>query len=165
MFARMLVALAAIFTLSTAHAEDAKPTVTDAVVYATMAKVGVGFFTLTAPKNDTLEALSSPCCKAVELHRNEKINGMMTMRRIGELSLKKNSPLAIQEGSAGGEHLMLIGLSAPLKEGDSVPVTLTFKKAGAVTVDFPVKARQAKTSTEDEAAPAADETHDHDHHH
>ena len=42
------------------------------------------------------------------------------------------------ELSPGGTHLMLIDLSAPLKEGDMVPVTLDFAKAGKVDVQFMV---------------------------
>jgi copper(I)-binding protein len=33
---------------------------------------------------------------------------------------------------------MLMGLSAPLQEGDSVALTLTFEKAGALTIEAEV---------------------------
>jgi copper(I)-binding protein len=36
--------------------------------------------------------------------------------------------------SGSGMHLMLIGLKAPLKEGDSFPMTLQFERAGTVEV-------------------------------
>ena len=52
----------------------------------------------------------------------------------------------------GGIHLMLMGLTAPLKKGESVPLTLTFAKAGAATVQLEVAPIGA-------AAPAAG--HDH----
>jgi hypothetical protein len=35
---------------------------------------------------------------------------------------------------------MLIGVKAPLKEGDTLKAKLAFKNAGAVDVEFPVKA-------------------------
>ena len=35
----------------------------------------------------------------------------------------------------GGYHVMLLELQAPIAEGDTVPVTLTFEKAGEVQVD------------------------------
>ncbi len=38
----------------------------------------------------------------------------------------------------GGYHIMFMGLSQQLKEGDMVPVTLIFENAGEVTVDFMV---------------------------
>ena len=40
----------------------------------------------------------------------------------------------------GGVHLMLIDLKEPLKQGETFPLTLTFAKAGAMTIKVPVKA-------------------------
>jgi periplasmic copper chaperone A len=34
---------------------------------------------------------------------------------------------------------MLTNVKAPFKEGETVPVTLQFEKAGAVTLDLPVQ--------------------------
>lgn len=42
-----------------------------------------------------------------------------------------------------GLHVMFMGLTAPLKVGDELPVTLIFEKAGEVAVDFDVEARGA----------------------
>jgi hypothetical protein len=39
----------------------------------------------------------------------------------------------------GGYHLMMFDLKNPLKQGDKVPVTLEFEKAGKVTVSFDVE--------------------------
>ena len=38
----------------------------------------------------------------------------------------------------GGAHIMLMGLTGPLKEGDTISVTLDFEKAGDVTVEAKV---------------------------
>ena len=38
-----------------------------------------------------------------------------------------------------GYHLLLLGVKAPLAKGSTLPVTLTFEKAGAVTVEFAVE--------------------------
>ena len=40
----------------------------------------------------------------------------------------------------GGLHLMLMGLKAPLVEGETVPVTLTFANAGTVEIGLSVHA-------------------------
>ena len=48
-------------------------------------------------------------------------------------------PGATLEMSPGGVHIMLMGLSAPLKEGGSVEVTLTFENAGQITATVPVQ--------------------------
>lgn len=38
----------------------------------------------------------------------------------------------------GGMHLMLMGLAGKLDESASFPLTLTFERAGAITVEIPV---------------------------
>jgi len=38
----------------------------------------------------------------------------------------------------GGKHVMLMGLTAPLENGATVPLTLTFEKAGDITIDVVV---------------------------
>ena len=38
----------------------------------------------------------------------------------------------------GGDHVMLLGLTRQLNDGDTVALTLTFEKAGEVKVDVPV---------------------------
>jgi hypothetical protein len=40
--------------------------------------------------------------------------------------------------SPGGVHLMFMKLTQPFVEGQKVPVTLTFRNAGSVTLDFAV---------------------------
>ena len=39
---------------------------------------------------------------------------------------------------------MLIGLKKPLKAGETFPLTLTFEKAGNISVTVPVQAMDAK---------------------
>ena len=43
------------------------------------------------------------------------------------------------EFAPGGLHVMLIGLNADLAVGDTIEVTLTFEKAGEITLQVPVK--------------------------
>jgi periplasmic copper chaperone A len=38
-----------------------------------------------------------------------------------------------------GYHLLLLGVKASLVKGSTLPVTLTFEKAGTVTVEFAVE--------------------------
>jgi len=40
----------------------------------------------------------------------------------------------------GGYHLMFVELNAPLRQGEQVPVTLTFERAGAIKAMFDVQA-------------------------
>jgi len=64
--------------------------------------------------------------------------GVMRMRKLaGGLALPAGETVTL---APGGYHVMFIGLKAPFRAGDSVPVTLDFQKAGSVTVEFRVQA-------------------------
>jgi copper(I)-binding protein len=138
MFAKSLTILATVLFAHMALASDAAVTISEQYAKPTAGKVGIAFFTATATKNDAITGVSSPCCDAVELHRSEKLNGVMAMRKIGELTLKKGTPHRAQPDEPGGEHMMLIGLKNGLSYTDEVKVTFTFEKAPSQTVTFPV---------------------------
>lgn len=127
------------FASAVSAADLGAATFTEIYAKPSASGVGVAYFTVTSAKNDSIVGLSSNCCKAVELHRTEKLNGIMSMRRIAELSLDKKKPMRVQPDAEHGEHMMLLGLKSPLEVGDSVTVTFTFKKAGQQTVTFPVR--------------------------
>jgi copper(I)-binding protein len=149
MFAKSVVLLATVFFSTMALAADAAVTISDQYAKPTAGKVGIAFFTATATKNDAITGVTSACCDAVELHRTEKINGIMSMRKISELTLKKGTPHRVQPDEPGGEHVMLIGLKSPLSESDEVRVTFTFDKAPSQTVTFPVVAPKTNSSAGD----------------
>jgi hypothetical protein len=46
--------------------------------------------------------------------------------------------------SPGGFHGMLMGLTAPLVEGEKFPITLTFEKAGALDVSVDILSMRAQ---------------------
>jgi len=114
-------------------------TVTDAWARATPgnAPTGAVYMTVTnaggAP--DTLLSAKVPVAKTAELHSMNMTNGVMQMRPTGPIALAPGQSLAFQPG---GYHVMLIGLTHPLKEGETFPLTLTFAKAGKVTVSVQV---------------------------
>ena len=56
--------------------------------------------------------------------RQWKTDGVMKMREVEGLELKPGDMITF---APGGYHIMLIGLKAPLKVGDSFPLTLTFQ--------------------------------------
>ena len=63
-------------------------------------------------------------------------DGVMNMRKVeGGLVIPAGGSASL---SPGGFHLMLMGLTAPLKEGQMVPLTLTFEKAGPIEVQLQV---------------------------
>jgi hypothetical protein len=49
--------------------------------------------------------------------------------------------------SPGGIHVMLIGLKAPLKAGQTFPVPLTFEKAGTIMATMVVEKADAMSDT------------------
>lgn len=102
------------------------------------AKVAGGYLKIenkgTAP--DTLVGGTTEAATKVEVHEMAMTNGVMTMREL-------DNGLPIAAGAAvtlkpGGYHLMFTGLKRPFKEGEKVPVTLQFAKAGKVEVTFAV---------------------------
>jgi len=97
----------------------------------------------TGHEPDRLVSAASPAAAKVELHTHLMDNGVMKMRPVEAFEIAPGEPQVLRPG---GNHIMLIGLTEPLKPGASFPVTLTFAKAGAVTVNVPVQAAGAMTA-------------------
>jgi copper(I)-binding protein len=103
-------------------------------------KVGAGYVTITnkGAAADRLVSATAAVAGRVEIHEMTVKDGVMVMRALP-------SGLAIDGGKKvslepGGYHIMFMELKAPLKQGDKVPVTLQFEKAGKVDVSFDVQA-------------------------
>jgi copper(I)-binding protein len=103
------------------------------------AKIGGGYLTIenkgSAP--DRLIGGSAEIAGKVELHEMATSNGVMKMRPL-------DKGLAIDPGKTvrlapGGSHLMLFDLKSPLKQGEQVPVTLEFEKAGKLKLSLDVQ--------------------------
>lgn len=106
-------------------------------------KVAGGYLTIenTGPAQDRLLSASTNVAKKVEIHEMAVGDGVMTMRPVeGGLPIE---PGHIVKFEPGGLHLMIVGLSAPLVQGDKVPVTLKFEKSGDIIVSFDVQAMGA----------------------
>ena len=89
------------------------------------------------PNDDRLVAASSPLAERIELHGIRVVGADIEMRPLA-------NGVAVPAGSTTilkprGYHLLLLGVKAPLAKGSTLPVTLTFEKAGAVAVDFAVE--------------------------
>lgn len=98
---------------------------------------GVVYLTVTATGSpDSLTGASSPVAKQVELHETYNDHGVMKMRPIASLEVTPDTPMMLKPG---GYHIMLIGLTKALHEGDTFPLTLHFAKAGAITVTAQVE--------------------------
>ena len=69
--------------------------------------------TITSKQAATFVGVSSPACKSVELHSMSmsRDGGMMKMREVETIALPAGKPVNLR---AGGYHLMMTGLKAPL---------------------------------------------------
>src|SRR4030088_3636954 len=137
------------FPAAPAHAEEVKAgdlVITQAWSRATPggAKVAGGYLTIEnkGSASDRLIGGSADVADKVQVHEMATNNGVMTMRPL-------DKGLAIEPGKTvklapGGYHLMLVDLKSPLKQGDKLPVTLEFEKAGKVKVSFDVQGMGAQ---------------------
>jgi len=103
------------------------------------AKIAGGFVTIenkgAAP--DRLISGAGDVAGKVEIYEMAMNNGVMTMRPL-------DKGLVIEPGKTvklapGGYHLMLMDLKNPLKQGDKVPLTLEFERAGKVALSLDVQ--------------------------
>lgn len=106
---------------------------------AMMSKSGAAFMVLknTGTEEDRLIAAASDVADKVELHTHkEDANGVMRMLEVEEgFAIPAGGMHAL---ARGGDHVMFLGLTRSLAHGDTVSVTLTFEKAGEMTVEIPV---------------------------
>ncbi len=89
---------------------------------------------------DRLVGVSSEAAGEVQMHRSQEENGVVSMRRVEVIEVPAHGEVALKPGSY---HIMLMGLKAPLKAGDTVPLTLKFEKAGPVAVTAVVQSPAA----------------------
>jgi len=125
------------------------------------AKVAGGYLTIenkgTAP--DRLISGSGDSAGKVEIHEMAMNNGVMTMRPLDKgLTIEPGKTVKL---APGGSHLMLMDLKKPFKQGDKVPVTLEFEKAGKVTLSLDVQGVGAKAPAGGDHSGHMDMKHDH----
>jgi copper(I)-binding protein len=105
-------------------------TVADAWVRATVAaqRATGAFLKLTVQGADaTLIAVTSPVAGVTQIHEMAMSEGVMRMREVkGGMPLKAGQNFELKPG---GYHIMMMDLKQPVKAGDRVPLTLTFKQA------------------------------------
>lgn len=140
---KILAFAAGLAVASAALAQPAQLEINNAWARATPGKSenGAAYLTIQSPTADRLVSASSPVAKKAELHTMSMQGMVMKMRPIAELDIPAGQPVALKPG---GEHIMLMGLSQPLHEGQSFPLTLDFEKAGPRTVTVTVEKAGAK---------------------
>lgn len=102
------------------------------------ARVGGGYLTVenTGDRADRLVSVASPASAKTELHTMQVEDGVMTMRLVEDgIEIAPGATLTLEPG---GYHIMFIRPKAPFVQGETVPLTLTFAKAGAVDVELAI---------------------------
>jgi copper(I)-binding protein len=99
-----------------------------------------GFMLLRSKEGVTVTGVSAPAhVGKAELHEMRMEGDVMRMRAIDTLAVPAGQTVALKPG---GYHLMLVGLKAPLPQGQQVPVTFSFTdakgKPGKLEVKVPV---------------------------
>jgi copper(I)-binding protein len=126
---------------------------------ATAAGNGAVYFTIVngSGSDDELVSVSVPASVATEAHMHETVEstgdttmsgGMSsatTMAGTGMMSMREVASVAVPAGQTvtfapGGYHVMLMELATPLAAGTTIPVTLSFRTAGEITVTADVRA-------------------------
>ena len=101
-------------------------------------KNGAGYVQIQNKSGQTDRLISATTANVgrVELHTIINENGVAKMRQVQGIEIPAGAGATL---APGGFHIMFMGLNAPFKAGDVVPVTLRFEKAGEVKVDFEIK--------------------------
>jgi copper(I)-binding protein len=97
------------------------------------APTATGYLTITNTGTvpDRLIAVSSPDAAMGMLHQMSVANGIASMHPINGIDIPAGKTVSLDPN---GFHLMLVTLTETLKTGQTLPVTLTFEKAGKVDV-------------------------------
>ena len=85
---------------------------------------------------DVLTAVETPVAKA-SLHRSAMADGMASMRAMDDgLPVPADQTIVLRPG---GDHIMLAGLTRSLTQGQKIPATLVFQRAGRVKIQISVE--------------------------
>lgn len=85
---------------------------------------------------DKILSATSAMAERVELHTVTMKDGIMRMRRVEHVEVPAKGHV---EFKPGGFHLMIFGILPALKEGDKLPLSLVFEKAGSINLEAEIK--------------------------
>lgn len=81
-------------------------------------------------------AASNPASRVTELHTHVDEGGVKKMRQVPFIEVKAGGQTELKPGSL---HVMLIDLTAPLAEGQTIALTLKFDDGSTMVVKAPVR--------------------------
>ncbi|WP_053119467.1 copper chaperone PCu(A)C [Pseudomonas sp. P1.31] len=129
----------ALSLMGLAFQASAQTKVDDAWVRATVPTqtASGAFMTVTAGSDSKLLSVATPIAKDVQIHEMTMKNDVMSMGPVKFVELPAGKAVKLDPN---GYHVMLMGLSAQLKEGETVPLTLTVENAKGEKETLEVKA-------------------------
>jgi len=102
----------------------------------------------SADGDDRLVAAGTDIAEMVQIHQTVWDGEVASMQHLPDgLAIPSGGEVALEPG---GYHVMIMGLSADLAEGDVVPLTLTFEGAGDIVIDVPVKTAEMGSGMNEE---------------
>lgn len=85
---------------------------------------------------DRLIGVETAAAASAMLHTTEfAADGVASMKHLPAVEIPAGETIVLEPG---GMHIMLMGLTGPLTEGDMVPGALIFEKAGRIEIEFMV---------------------------
>ncbi len=103
---------------------------------AVSAKTAGGYMAIinNGAEADRLIGIETGIAAKAELHESKvDANGVGSMTRLDGADIPAGGTLSLERG---GLHVMLFGLTKPLKDGERHKATLIFEKAGRVEIEF-----------------------------
>mgnify|MGYP002716523020 FL=1 len=131
---RMTLAALAVLTPVTALAQEGLA-IRDAYVRSANPRTAAAFMVVEnhGAADCRLTGVSSDAAERVELHTHAEQDGVMKMQKIeGGIDIPAGADHAL---ARGGDHVMLMGLTKPLADGDTVALALDFGPCGTQQVE------------------------------
>ena len=129
------LALSAVFggdiEISDAYARTSMPGVLNSAAFMTIKN--------NSDKDVNLVAANTDKSDVTELHTHINENGMMKMQKVDFIKIPAKSQAVLKPGS---DHIMLMNLANPIKEGDQIKINLKFDNNE--NFDISVKAKNIK---------------------
>ncbi|MDD1967054.1 copper chaperone PCu(A)C [Pseudomonas putida] len=95
------------------------------------------FMRITADTDSKLLSVSSPVAKDVQIHQMSMTDDVMRMGPVDSVALPAGKAVSLDPD---GYHVMLMGLTGAIREGDQVPLTLTIENDKGVREEVQVTA-------------------------
>jgi len=132
-FAALFVCATSVFAapieVSDAYAREVPPNLKNSAAFMKIAN--------TTTEELFLLGAASPVATRVELHEHVMEGEMMKMRPVEKIAIAPHAHTTLEPG---GLHVMLIGLNAPMREGETIVLELYFSNGQKQTLDaVPIK--------------------------